>query len=46
MPHPARIWTGGHRETARCFSHGPEWASKPLTHEVGGGEGATPDWGP
>jgi hypothetical protein len=37
---PPMLWTGGCGRTATSFSLRPEWASKPLTHSLGGGQGA------
>jgi hypothetical protein len=43
-PHPARVplmlWTGRHGRANRRFPLSPGWASKPLTHSTGDGEGA------
>ena len=43
-PRPARVppmlWTGGLEKAARLFPLSPRWASKPLTHLTGGGQGA------
>ena len=45
-PHLARVppmfWAGGHRRAARHFPLSPRWASKPLTHSTGVGDGG---WG-
>jgi hypothetical protein len=39
-------WTGRHRKAARSFPLSPGWASKPLTHSTGSGQGAAQPGGP
>jgi hypothetical protein len=49
-PCPARIppmlWSAGCGRAARLFPLNPGWASKPLTHSSGVGQGAAQPWSP
>jgi hypothetical protein len=39
-------WTGRHGRAARHFPFSSGWASKPLTHSTGDGQGAAQPGGP